>query len=109
MSDQSKDYTRMLVDKSNKYLKAFSYEKITVTGAYEVLTVPAGATYCDIRVESASAGVVMRYRFDGVPTINDGVPLSNLDFIDITGADNMATFKVISTAGSHTIHVTYWK
>lgn len=96
----------------NPTLVAFGYQKLTVTGASaQSLTVPTGATYAEIRVESATtSGVIMRYLMTGSdPTTTDGMALSNLDLFDITNGDNVANFKVIAVSGSHTLHIQYYK
>lgn len=93
-------------------LVAFGYQKLTVTGAVaQSLTVPTGALYAEIRVESATTtGILMRYLMTGAaPTTTDGMGLSYLDFFDITNGDNVANFKVIAVSGSHTLHIQYYK
>lgn len=93
-------------------LVAFGYQKLTVTGAVaQSLTVPTGALYAEIRVESATTtGILMRYLMTGAaPTATDGMGLSYLDFFDITNGDNVANFKVIAVSGSHTLHIQYYK
>jgi hypothetical protein len=102
---------RAIKEKHN--LLAFDYQKLTVTGASaQSLTVPTGATYAEIRVESATTtGVVMRYLMipNVSPTTTDGMALSYLDLFDINTGDNLGNFKVIAVSGSHTIHVQYYK
>jgi hypothetical protein len=95
-------------------LMAFGYQKLTVTGASaQALTVPTGALYAEIRVESATtSGIIMRYLMlnsTTPPTTTDGMGLSNLDFFDIPTGDNVANFRVIAVSGSHTLHIQYYK
>lgn len=97
----------------NPTLVAFGYQKLTVTGATaQALTVPTGAIYAEISVESATtSGIIMRYlMISGTnPTTTDGMPLSYLTLFDITNGDNVANFKVIAVSGSHTLHIQYYK
>lgn len=93
-------------------LVAFGYQKLTVTGGTaQSLTVPTGAIYAEVRVESATtSGIIMRYLMTGTaPTTTDGMALSYLDLFDITNGDNVANFKVIAVSGSHQLHVQYYK
>lgn len=98
----------------SKDLIACGYQKLTVTGASaQALTVPTGATYCEIRVESATTtGIIMYYLLLGTttaPTTSSGIPLTYLDIFDITGGDNVVNFRVIAVSGSHTLHIQYFK
>lgn len=94
-------------------LVAFGYQKLTVTGGTaQSLTVPTGATYAEISVESAAtSGIIMRYLMiaGAAPTTTDGMPLTYLTLFDITNGDNVANFKVIAVSGSHTLHIQYYK
>lgn len=98
----------------NPNLVAFGYQKLTVTGGTaQSLTVPTGALYAEIRVESATTtGILMRYLLLGattLPTTTDGLALSYLDLFDINNGDNVANFRVIAVSGSHTLHIQYYK
>jgi hypothetical protein len=94
-------------------LVAFGYQKLTVTGGTaQSLTVPTGAIYAELRVESATtSGIIMRYLMIAgtAPTTTDGMALSHLDLFDITNGDNVANFKVIAVSGSHQLHIQYYK
>lgn len=100
-------------------LIACGYEKITVTGAtpqsLDVTTLGKGlgATYAEIRVESATtSGAIMRYLLLGdtlLPTTTDGMAMDYFLFLDINNGDNLANFRVIAISGSHTLHVQYFK
>lgn len=111
--NQSKSYLSELV-KLNKYnLLAFDYEKLDVsTAGVKTLTVPAGARYADVSAESSvTASIPMRYKLDGGnPTSTDGHFLNHLTQFDISGKPNLDNFKIIQTgAGTHTLHITYYK
>ncbi len=96
----------------NPTLVAFGYQKLTVTGGTaQALTVPTGATYAEVRVESATtSGIIMRYLMTGAnPTTTDGMALTYLDLFDITNGDNVANFKVIAVSGSHQLYIQYYK
>lgn len=113
--NQSKSYLNQLLRVTKYNLLAFSYEKLDVsTAGVKSLTVPEGARYADISVESSvTASVPMRYKLLGassLPTSTDGHFLNNGTVFDISGTPNLNNFRVIQTgAGTHTIHVTYFK
>ena len=111
MSDQSKDYLKKLVDTNNKYYIAIGYQKLTVAGSVVSLTIPVGTTYAEIRFESSITTEAVRYRIDGgLPTSTDGMLLMALDVFDITGPENLRNFKAIQVAaGTHILHITYYK
>lgn len=111
--NQSKSYLSKLVRHSDNGFKAFSYEKLSVSSAAVFTpTVPTGTKYMEIRVESSvTASVPLRYLITGAnPTSTDGMALNHLDLLDITDAQNIQNFKVIrTTAGTHTLHIQYYK
>ena len=115
MIDQVKVYLQELIKITKYNLLAFSYEKLDVsTAGAKSLTVPEGARYADISVESSvTASVPMRYKLLGnasLPTSTDGHFLNNGTVLDVTGTPNLNNFRVIQTgAGTHTIHITYYK
>jgi hypothetical protein len=117
MSDQTKDYTKKLIDIANKNLVAFEYQKLTVdqTAGGLALTVPTGATYAICVIESAVATAPhIRYLECGPAahtlSTSDGIGRSNLDAWDIQGAENLRNFRIIRTAaGATTLHVQYYK
>lgn len=94
---------------------ACGYQKLTVTGASaQAFTVPsASVSYAEVRVESATTDAyVVRYLNLGattLPTTTDGLPLSNGDVFDLTGADAVNNFRVIAVSGSHTLHIQFYK
>lgn len=111
-SDNSKNLLRSILQKSNHDLLAIGYEKITVT-TVKSLTIPTGATYALISLESSIATPAIRYLELGdktLPTTSDGLQRSNLDVFDITGYTNLVNFRVIQVGvGTHVLHVQYYK
>jgi len=110
--DQSKSYLSELVSLAKNSFKAISYQKLTVTGTAASLTVPNDAKYAEIRLESSvTSGIVVRYLITGgTPTSTDGMGLTHLELFDITDYQNIINFKAIQTgAGTHTLHITYYK
>jgi len=111
-SDISKEFLRILVQNAKNSFKAFAYEKLSIGAVASSLTVPSGTKYAEIRLESSvTSSVPVRYLLTGVaPTTTDGMALNNLDLFDITDYQNIINFKAIqTTAGTHTLHVTYYK
>jgi len=109
--NQTKSYVSELV-RLNKYnLIAFSYQKLTVAGTAVALTVPDGAKYADITLESTvTASVPVRYLISATPTATDGKALNHLTVFDVTGKPNLDKIKFIQTgAGTHTLHIEYYK
>jgi hypothetical protein len=99
---------------SEKDSVAIGYQKLSVTGTAQALTIPDGATYAELRLESdVTASIPVRYLMLGnntLPTATDGMALNHLDFFDIDNGTNMMNFRVIRTvAGTHTLHVQYYK
>ena len=101
--------------RGKKELIAMGYEKLSINDAnVKSLTVPDTASYAEIRVESdVTASVPLRYLMLGAttpPTATNGLALNHLDFFDIPNGDNIRNFRVIRTsAGTHTLHVQYYK
>lgn len=109
--NQSKSYLSELV-RLNKYnLLACGYQKLTVAGTAVALTVPAGAKYADITLESTvTASVPVRYLISQAPTATDGKALNHLTVFDVTGRPNLEQIKFIQTgAGTHVLHIEYYK
>jgi hypothetical protein len=110
MNTQDKNTLYRLL--SPKELIAFEYEAIIIDGTGQVLTVPEGAVYAELRLESdVTSGVATRYLMTGnSPSASDGMALNNLDFFDISGGTNLVNFQIIESAsGTHTLHVQYYK
>lgn len=109
--NQSKSYLSELV-RLNKYnLLACGYQKLTVAGTAVALTVPAGAKYADITLESTvTASVPVRYLISQAPTATDGKALNHLTVFDVTGRPNLEQIKFIqTTGGTHVLHIEYYK
>lgn len=109
--NQTKSYVSELV-RLNKYnLIAFAYQKLTVNGTAAALTVPDGAKYADITLESTvTASVPVRYLISGTPTATDGKALNHLTTFDVQGTPNLNMIKFIQTgAGTHTLHIEYYR
>lgn len=111
-SDNSKSLLRGILQKSNHDLLAVGYEKISVS-TIKSLTVPTGATYALITVESSLTTPAIRYLELGdktPPTSTDGIQRSNLDAFDVNGYSNLLNFRAIQVGvGTHTLHVQYYK
>ena len=112
--NQSKSYLEKLVQYALNNPKAIGYEKLTVGGTAVALTVPAETIYCEITLESTNnTTVAVRYLLLGdktLPTATDGKPLTNLVEFNILDYQNISSFRAIQTAaGTHTLHIQYFK
>lgn len=111
--NQSKSFLAELVKINKSNLLAFAYQKLTVSSSVVALTVPEGATYALVTVESSLSTPAIRYLELGnvtPPTSTDGMVRTTLDTFDITGAPNLINFRAIQVAaGTHTLHVQYYK
>jgi len=111
--DQTKTYTRQLVNFENKDLINIGYQKLTIDGTARSLTVPATARYAEIQLESSITTPAIRYKILGtseLPTSTDGISMSSLTIIDIRGYQNLINFRAIQVgAGTHTLHILYYK
>lgn len=112
--NQSKSYLEKLVMQGLNSPKAIGYEQITVGNTPVALVVPADATYCDISLESSNTTTVaVRYLLLGdktPPTATNGKPLIHLTEFDLMDYQNMINFRAIETAaGTHTLHVQYYR
>lgn len=112
-SDQSKSFLSELVRQGNYNLIALGYQKLTVSSSVVALTVPDGARYALCILESSITTPAIRYLELGAgtpPTATDGLSRSNLDAFDINGYQNLINFRAIQVgAGTHTLHVQYYK
>lgn len=113
--NQSKSYLSEL-NRITKYnLLSCGYQKLNVsTAGAKSLTIPTDARYAEMTIESSvTTGVVTRYLLLGnktLPTSTDGMGLINLTTFDITGYANLLNFRIIlATAGTHTLHIQYYK
>lgn len=112
--NQSKSYLEQLVQNALNSFKAFSYEKITVDGTVKTLTIPEGAKYAQIIIESdiAAPDNAIRYLLTKQTTVttSTGIPLPNGGILDITDYANLQGFQIIHvTAGTTYAHVQYFK
>ena len=114
--DNSKSLIRELLRVTRNNLLACGYEKLSVSsaGVKKLMNIPVDAKYAEIRVESSITGAsALRYLALGdisLPTATDGLPLSNLDFFDITGTPNLINFRVIYiSGGTNVLHVQYYR
>lgn len=111
--DSSKQLLHDLLRFTKKDHTALGYQKLTVAGTAVALTVPTFATYAVIYVESSIATVAVRYLELGdkiPPTAADGLGKFTTDVFDIIGYSNLTNFRAIQTgAGTHTLHIQYYK
>ena len=111
--DQSKSYLSKLVQQGLNSFKAFSYESITVDGSVKNLTIPTGAKYALMTIESSVVtGVVARYLETKQTTVSTtaGLALRDADRFDITDAQNLSQFQITQAqAGTHVLKVCYYK
>jgi hypothetical protein len=114
MGDQIKQYTKELVNLTRKTVTAFYYEKISVDGTVKSLTVPDGATYAEIQLDSTATGAAIRVLMLGTagtqPSTTDGLGYRDGTFWDVTGYQNLLNFRVTrAQAGTHTLYIQYFK
>lgn len=111
LTDNSKTYLRELVRQGLNHLEAFAYEKITVTGTAQSLTVPANAKSAVLTlVSTVTATPAIMVRYDAVPTATDGMPYYNTNRWVVDDAKNLINFKAIQyAAGTHTLYVEYYR
>lgn len=112
MNTQDKNTLYRLL--AGKDLIACGYEKLSLSAGAEALTIPTGATYAELRLESdVTTQVAARYLMLGaadLPTTSRGLALNNLDFFDINNGTNLVNFRIIqATAGTHVLHIQYYK
>jgi len=112
-SDQSKSYLKELVRVALNSPKAIGYEKITVDGTIKNLTVPVGATYAKITLESAdTSGIAARFLQSKAITITTalGMPLYNGTSADILDYQNLVNFQIIRVqSGATSLNVEYFR
>jgi len=91
--------------------KAFAYEKITVNNTVKFLTVPDNARYAMMKFTSDATGDSANYLEFKLPVdISNGIPVSGNTVFDVTDTINLVGFNIIqSQAGTHTLHVQYYK
>ena len=116
LADNNKLYTEELVKLARKSLKAIGWQSLTVdaTSGGVSLTIPSGAIYAFMVVESSATGTAIRYLECGnsVQAVSTtvGIPRSNLDVFDVQGSENLINFRAIQAqAGTHTLSIQYYK
>ncbi len=111
--NQSKSYLDQLLRHQKYNVTAIGYQQLTVGAEAVNLTIPDGATYAMIEVESDLTTPAIRYLELGdttLPTASTGIRRSNLDGMDITGRPNLENFRAIQVgAGTHKLNVVYYK
>jgi len=110
--NQSKSYLALLARYANNSFKAFSYERITVDGTVKNLTIPDGAKYALMVLESDVTGVAARYleTLQTTVTADFGLPIENGSGLDVTDTQNLSQFQITQAqAGTHYLHVQYYK
>jgi len=112
-ADSGKQLLRELVGLTKRRNIALGYQKLTVAGTAVSLTVPANSTYAIMVIESSIATPAIRYLELGdktLPTATDGLSRSNTNAWDIDGYQNLINFRAIQVgAGTHTLHIQYYK
>lgn len=112
-ADSSKQLLHELLILTKKNNIAVGYQKLTVDGTVKSLTVPNDATYALIVVESSIATEAIRYLELGAttpPSATDGIPRSDTNAFDVVGYQNLINFRVTQVAaGTHTLHIQYYK
>jgi len=112
-SDQAKSLLRELLQITRYNLVACGYQKLTIDGTVKSLTVPDGARYSLIVLQSSITTPAIRYLELGdktQPTATDGIPRSDLDALDVQGYQNLVNFRATQiAAGTHTLHIQYYK
>jgi hypothetical protein len=112
--DQSKKYAAQALKTINNNLIAIDFQQLTFTSDAVGLTVPEGATYAEIRLESTATTIAARYLLLGnnkLPiSLTTGIPLSNLDLFDVSGSENLLNFRIIQeVSGTHKLNIQYYR
>lgn len=113
--NQSKSYLSKLLQLGLNSPKAFSYQQLSIDGTVKNLTIPTGAIYALISVESTiTSGVAARYlEFGGGVTqvsAGSGMPLYDGTVFEITDFANLNGFQVTrEAAGTTTLNIQYYK
>jgi len=112
MIDNSKSYLRALLSGSLNDFKSFAYEAITVTGTLASLTIPEGARYAQMILESTATGTAARFlrnkSVDVTSTV--GMPIGDDASFDVTDFANLNGFQIIKDqAGTTVLHVEYFR
>jgi len=112
--NQSKSYLEQLVQNALNSFKAFAYEKITVDATVKSLTIPDGARYAQMVLESSIVAPdnAARYLLTKTTAVSsaEGFPLPNGSVIDVTDYANLQGFQITRVAAGTTyLYVQYYK
>lgn len=81
-------------------------QSIAATASSQLLTVPSGATHCDIYAEGGSSSDFVRYWHGSTsPTASAGKKLKDHEEI---ASSSPANFRFIASSGSVTLRVEYY-
>ncbi len=106
------NFLRQIKQSALNSFKACGYEAITVNNTIKRLTVPTDAKYALMKLVSTATGNAANYLETGsvAVTTSVGMPISDGTVFDVTDTQNLASFQIIqSQAGTHTLHVQYYK
>lgn len=102
-----------LVRRAENAPQAIGYQQLTVAGSVVQMTIPSGANYALLVVEStiAAPSIAIRYTENGTtPAAGTGMPKGNTDAFEILSYQNIQNFKAIQEAvGTHKLNITYYK
>lgn len=110
--NQNKSYLEGLLRQSLNSFKSFGYQQITVDSTVQGLTIPDGAKYALLTLESDGTGYVARVlqNLNTVISSSVGMPIANGFIGDITDAENLRGFRITQTGSNTTIlNVEYFK
>lgn len=95
---------------SNDY-NAFAVQTVSVTTSALGLTIPSGAKYALIQIESTNTVDAVRFWINATPTSTVGMIRNHLDVLDLIGANNLAQFRFIKGAGGGTsqLNIIYYR
>jgi len=84
------------------------------TAGAKTPTVPVNAVYAEVKIESSVvSGIVGRRLNLGNGTVLTsvvGMSVVHMDYFDIIGSDSINNFRIIlTTAGTHTAHIQYYR
>ena len=108
----SEETLKKILSFSQSDYTAISYEAITIGSSVSVLTIPDGARYAKMILESNATGNAIRWLETNQTTVTAsvGMPLDAGGSLDVAGYANLAGFQVIKDqAGTTVLHVAYFK
>lgn len=111
--NQTKSYSELQLKAALNGFKAFSYQQLTLTGSVQNLTIPNGAKYALVIVESdETTAIVGRYleTKQTVVAAGTGMPIKDGTAFDITDFANLNGFQVIQEGAYTTkLNIQYYK